>query len=66
MRGRTGEWLHRFKGLHRVKDANIQAFLVSFFPTCSTSKTDSVCLRKNQNQIKDKVTYWHILRSAQV
>ena len=58
MRGRMGEGLHRFKGLQWVKDANIQASLVSFFSACSTS-TDSVCLRKNS--IKDKFAYWHIL-----
>ena len=58
MRGRMGEGLHRFKGLQWVKDANIQASLVSFFSACSTS-TDSVCLRKNP--IKDKFAYWHIL-----
>ena len=58
MRGRMGEGLHRFKGLQCVKDANIQASLVSFFSACSTS-TDSVCLRKNP--IKDKFAYWHIL-----
>ena len=58
MRGRMGEELHRFKGLYWAKDANIHAFLVSFFSACSTS-TDSVCLRKNP--IKDKFAYWHIL-----
>ena len=58
MRGRMGEGLHRFKGLHWVKDANIQVFLVAFFSACSTS-TNSVCLQKNP--MKDKFTYWHIL-----
>ena len=58
MRDWMGEKLHRFNGLHLIKDANIQDFLVSFFSTCSTS-TDSVCLRKNP--IKDKFAYWHIL-----
>ena len=61
MRGRMSEGLHRFKGLHWVKDANIQAFLVSFFPVCSTSM-DSVCLQKNR--IKGKFAYWHILHFA--
>ena len=56
--GRMGEGLHRFKGLHWVKDANIQVFLVAFFSACSTS-TNSVCLQKNP--MKDKFTYWHIL-----
>ena len=65
--GRTSEGLHRFKGLHWVKDANIQAFLASFFLhrfscICSTS-TDSVCLRKNR--IKDKFAYRHILHFVQ-
>ena len=58
MRDWMGEKLHRFNGLHLIKDANIQDFLVSFFSTCSTS-TDSVCLRKNP--IKDKFAYCHIL-----
>ena len=31
MRGRMSEGLDRLKGLHWVKDANIQAFLASFF-----------------------------------
>ena len=57
IRGRMGEGLHRFKGLHWVKDANIQPFLVLSFSACSIS-TDSVCLQKNL--IKDKFAYWHI------
>ena len=60
--GRTSEGLHRFKGLHWVKHANILAFLASVFPVFSTS-TDSVCLRKNR--IKEKFAYWHILHFAQ-
>ena len=32
MHGGTSEGLHRFKGLHWVKDANIQAFLKLFLP----------------------------------
>ena len=62
---RIGEGLHRFKGLHCVKDANIQAFLVSSFSACSTS-TDSV-YEKIQSKISLHIgTFCHFAQSSSV